>query len=203
VGRRLVLLRHGLTPWNAERRFQGHADIELAETGHLQAKAAASALATLSPVAIWSSDLLRAARTAEYVAGATQLVPVHDARLREIHVGDLQGLTHAEVVERFGPAPWEYADHGGESETSVATRACEALSEIAASLADGETAVVVSHGHAIRVAMAAFLGWPSGILGTVAGLDNCGWVELVDQPGTWTAEAPWRLSAYNRAAPIS
>ena len=82
--RRLVLLRHGLTPWNAEQRFQGNADIELTETGHLQAKAAAGALAVLGPTAVWSSDLLRAAQTAEHVAAAAGVSTVRDARLREI-----------------------------------------------------------------------------------------------------------------------
>jgi glucosyl-3-phosphoglycerate phosphatase len=201
--RRLVLLRHGLTPWNEERRFQGHADIELTETGHLQAKAAAGTLAGLEPTAVWSSDLLRAAQTAEYVAAATGLTLETDPRLREIHVGDFQGLTHPEVVERFGPGPWEYADHGGESEHDLAVRLCGALGEIAASLADGDTAVVVSHGHALRVAVIAFLGWPASTLDTMGALDNCGWVELTDQPATWTASAPWKLAAYNRRTPIS
>ena len=66
--RRLVLLRHGQTAWNAARRVQGQLDAELDDTGHRQAAAVASVLAALAPAALWSSDSVRARETAAYVA---------------------------------------------------------------------------------------------------------------------------------------
>jgi glucosyl-3-phosphoglycerate phosphatase len=195
--KRLVLVRHGLTPWNAERRFQGQADIELAETGHAQAAAAAEVLAAYAPAQLWSSDLSRAVQTAEYVAETTQLVPVLDERLREIHVGDFEARTVAEALETYGPEPWDYAEHGGESEKALADRLTGCLRDIAAGLGESETAVVVAHGHAIRTGTAAFLGIEEG--GAFGSIENCGWVELA-QSGIAGA---WRLAAYNRVAPIS
>ena len=80
--RRLVLLRHGRTEWNAGRRIQGHLDPPLDETGHEQARAAAPAVAALAPVVLLSSDLQRARQTAEYAARVTGLTPSYDERLR-------------------------------------------------------------------------------------------------------------------------
>lgn len=201
--RRIVLLRHGLTSWNAERRFQGQTDIELTETGHLQAKAAARALAAYEPAVLWSSDLSRTLQTAEYVAEETQLVPVLDERLREIHVGRLQGLTHDEVTQRHGEGPWVYAEHGGESEAKVAARMLACIEEIVDALEEGDMAVVVSHGAAIRLGVAAHLGWSAETLAALGPLDNCGWVELAEGRSGVLASSPWRVAAYNRVAPIS
>ena len=92
--RRLVLLRHGRTEWNDTGRAQGHADVPLDETGEAQAKAVAPVLAALSPVAVWSSDLARAAGTAAVLAAETGLEPVLDPRLREFDIGPHRvGLT--------------------------------------------------------------------------------------------------------------
>ena len=104
--RRLVLLRHGQTTWNAQRRVQGQAESELDELGHRQAAAVAPVLAALQPTVLWSSDSVRARDTAAYVAKETGLEPVHDARLREYFVADRQGLTHEEYAAL---APEEFA----------------------------------------------------------------------------------------------
>ena len=201
--RRIVLLRHGLTAWNVERRFQGQADIELTETGVLQAKAAAAALAAYGPSVLWSSDLSRARVTASAVAEATGLDVRLDERLRETHVGEFQGLTHAEALERFGAGPWDYAAHGGESEAATGERVATVIATVASSLPAGQTAVLVSHGAAMRAGLLTFLGWPLEQVATLGALANCGWVELVDEPSTWARRAPWRLGAYNRVTPIS
>ena len=96
--RRLVLLRHGRTAWNAERRVQGQLEAELDDTGHRQAATAAPAIAAMRPVALWSSDSARARQTAAYVAKETGLVPTYDRRLREYFLADRQGLTHEEYA---------------------------------------------------------------------------------------------------------
>ena len=199
---RLVLLRHGRTSWNATGRVQGQLDSELDETGHAQAADAAAALASLAPVALWSSDSVRARQTAAYVAKETGLDPTYDARLREYFLGERQGLTHREYAARHAE---EFAAFrtgnfdvvpGGETATDVSSRMVAALQELLAGLAPGECAVAVSHGAAIRDTVPVLLGWPVEERSALHGLDNCGWVELDRaEPG-----APFRLHAYNRVA---
>jgi len=201
----LVLLRHGRTDWNAARRIQGQADSQLDSLGHAQAAAVAPVLAALSPTVLWSSDSARARSTASYVAAACGLTPTVDARLREYSLGDREGLLHHEFE---AAAPEEYAEFargnwdavpGAEKRPDVAARMTAALSEVAGSLADDGLAVLVSHGAAIRTAVAALLGWPSEGELALHGMDNCGWAVLRRR----TSVAPWRLHAYNRTVPIS
>ncbi len=203
--RRLVLLRHGQTGWNASGRAQGHCDIELDETGHLQAKLAAPALAAYAPSLLWSSDLLRARQTAEYVAAETGLTPVLDARLREYAVGEHRmGLTIGEYAEQF---PDEHAHllagrthliPGRETAADIVARFVPAIDELVGVLGDDETAVVVTHGAALKVATIAFLGWPAEVDTTLGGLDNCGWLELVETTSSWHGGGlRWRLASYN------
>jgi broad specificity phosphatase PhoE len=198
--RRLILLRHGQTAWNAARRVQGQLDVELDDTGHRQAAEAAVALAAMAPAALWSSDNVRARQTAAYVAKESGLDPTYDVRLREYFVADRQGLTHDEYAAL---APEEFAAFrggdfdvvpGGETAAQVCARMAAALQEMLASIAGGDLAVAVSHGAAIRDVVPALLGWPVTERSGLHGLENCAWAEL-DQaaPG-----APLRLRAYNR-----
>lgn len=203
--RRLVLLRHGRTEWNDTRRAQGHADIPLDAEGQAQSKAVAPTLAAMAPVAVWSSDLSRAAQTAAYVAAETGLEPVLDPRLREFDIGpNRTGLTS----EQYAAAhPQEHAAllagddaaiPGRETDADVLARFLPALTAYADSLGEGETGVLVSHGAALRVVVPAFLGLadPGEALGVLA---NCGWVELEHAASTWTGGATrWRLMAWNR-----
>ena len=108
--RRLVLLRHGRTAWNATGRAQGHADVELDEVGHAQAAAVAPWIAGWEPAELWSSDLARARQTAAYVEKETGLVATLDARLREYDVGERTGLTMAEFADQHPD------DHAGDAE---------------------------------------------------------------------------------------
>lgn len=198
--RRLVLLRHGRTAWNAERRVQGQLEAELDDTGHQQAAAVAPVIAALRPAALWSSDSARARQTAAYVAKETGLEPSYDARLREYFLAERQGLTHAEYA---AAAPEEFAlfrtgdyDHvpGGETAAEVSSRMVGALLELLASVGPGDVAVAVSHGAAIRDAVPVLLGWPVTERAALHGLTNCGWAELTQAaPG-----GPLRLVAYNR-----
>ncbi|WP_210504187.1 histidine phosphatase family protein [Nocardioides xinjiangensis] len=204
--RRLVLLRHGRTAWNDAGRAQGHADVPLDDLGEAQAKAVAPVLAALAPVAVWSSDLSRAAQTAAQVAAQAGLEPALDPRLREFDVGPHRtGLT----IEQYAAAhPEEHAAllagdlasiPGRETRNDVLARFLPALTSYADALGDGETAVVVSHGAALRVAVPAFLGWGDGPADALGVLANCGWVELEHAASTWTGGAErWRLMAWNR-----
>ena len=183
-GRRLVLLRHGRTAWNAVGRGQGHHDVELDDAGHDQASAAARWVAAYRPSALWSSDLARAGQTTAYVAKETGLEPVYDARLREYHLGDRTGLTMAEFEERFPEAYASFLDGrfeavpGGEDTAEVRERVHAALTELLGALGAGETALVVSHGGSLRVGIAALLGWTEEQTGSLQGLGNCSWAVL-------------------------
>ena len=195
--RRLVLLRHGQTSWNAERRIQGQLDSELDDTGHRQAAAVAPAIAALAPAALWSSDSARARQTTAYLAKETGLEPAYDARLREYHLAAWQGLTHAELDGTPGFEEFRRGDFdvvpGGENAEEVASRMVAAVTDLLATIGPGELAVAVSHGAAIRDAVPVLLGWPVTERAALHGLDNCAWVEL-DTIGS----GPMRLRAYNR-----
>ena len=95
--RRLVMLRHGQTEYNAGSRMQGQLNSELTDLGRAQAVAAAEVLAKRQPLLIVSSDLHRAYDTAVSLGERTGLPVQIDTRLRETHLGDWQGLTHVEV----------------------------------------------------------------------------------------------------------
>lgn len=203
--RRLVLLRHGRTAWNAEGRAQGHSDIELDDAGHDEARTAAPYVAACRPSVLWSSDLARARQTAAYVAKETGLDPVFDARLREFALGERTGLTNEEFAARF---PHQYAAFvagrwdplpGMETTEQLAARVGEALTGLATSLPAGETAVVVAHGGAIKVGVAGLLGWTPEIAQSLRHLGNCAWAVLEQE--THAEGVRWRLQAWNRQVP--
>lgn len=201
MSRRIVLLRHGQTSWNADGRYQGQADVELTEAGHQQAKAAAEVLARSYDVSrIVASDLLRARATAGHLADATGVEVTYDPRFREIHVGDASGLTRPEIVARFGEVPTSWEPVGGESWAAVRTRFVAGLEEVATTLEADRTTVVVAHGGAIRHGLLGFLGWDEEVMATLAPMENCSWTELVEggRRGFTGAAAAWRLAAYNR-----
>lgn len=181
---RLVLWRHGQTSWNAERRFQGHSDISLDETGHDQARNAARYLAAMRPSAIYSSDLARAIETAGYLARLTGLPVQPEKDLRERGGGVWEGLTDAEIRAGYPDeyAAWNPPD--GEPVTVVADRAAASFGRIADTLADGSLAVLVSHGAAISLGISRLLGLPERIR-VIGPLGNCAWSVLGRRSGAW------------------
>lgn len=200
-GRRLVILRHGRTAWNAEGRAQGHADVPLDEVGHEQAAAVAPYVASLGPAALWTSDLARARQTCAYLEEETGLRASEDPRLREFDVGLRQGLTVAEFEERNPEehAAWLRGHHtavpGAEGDVSVRDRMVPALRSCLQGMAPGETGVVVTHGACLKVAVAGLLGWPGGLDMTLRGVDNCAWV-TVEELGSG---GRLRLAGYNES----
>ena len=160
----LTLMRHGQTTWNAARRFQGHADAPLTDTGREQARHAAEHLTKARIQGIVASDLLRAHDTAKIVGGVLGLPVNTDQRLREIHVGDWQGKTFEEVQNGAEIAHWltpsfyyEFRFPGGESRAELGQRAAAALKEIAAQRS-GQHTLVVAHGGTIRMALFNLFG---------------------------------------------
>ncbi|THA31432.1 histidine phosphatase family protein [Streptomyces sp. A1277] len=196
-GRRIVLWRHGQTAWNLERRFQGTTDIELTESGVAQARRSARLLASLKPDAIVASDLRRAAATAAELAAVTGLDIAHDPALRETYAGAWQGLTHEEIVERYGEqyAAWKRGEAvrrgGGELETEVADRAAPVVLGHADKLPDDGTLVVVSHGGTIRTTIGRLLGLEAHHWEGLGGLSNCCWSVLGE------GARGWRLLEHN------
>ncbi|MEV6578292.1 histidine phosphatase family protein [Streptomyces sp. NPDC051582] len=197
TGRKIVLWRHGQTSWNLERRFQGSTDIELTETGVAQARRAARLLASLKPAAIVASDLRRASATAAELAAVTGLPVTHDAGLRETYAGEWQGLTHEEIIAKYGEqyAAWKRGEPvrrgGGELETEVADRAAPVVLEHADRLPEGGTLVVVSHGGTIRTTIGRLLGLDAHDWESLGGLSNCCWSVLGE------GARGWRLMEHN------
>jgi len=200
TGRRLIVLRHGQTSWNESGRAQGHADLPLDVHGHAQAAAVAPYLASLRPVALWSSDLARARQTCVYLELETGLSAKYDERLREFDVGARQGLTITDFSERF---PEEYAawargeaTHpvpGAEVAPEVQARMLPALRECLSSMGPGETGVVVTHGAALKVGVVALLDWPAELAAGIRVIDNCAWVTLEEL----RANGRLRMLGYN------
>lgn len=150
TGARLFLVRHGESIWNADGRWQGQADPPLSRLGEHQAAAAVAGF-TEPPDAIWTSDLVRAARTAEVLAAGLGLGrPAADVRLRERDVGEWSGLTRTEIEHRWpGYLAARRSPSGFEGDEQLLARAQEALRELAGS-APGTTLLVVTHGGVIR-----------------------------------------------------
>jgi probable phosphoglycerate mutase len=190
---RLVLWRHGQTTYNAEHRFQGQLDVPLNALGRAQAQRAARHLAQLAPSAIWSSDLVRASVTADYLAQLTGLTVSHDKDLRERHGGKWEGLTTDEIRERYPEhlARWDPPD--GEPVEAVAERTCAALLRIAQAAEPDSLVVVAGHGASLTWGMSRLLGLDERVTG---GLGNCCW-SLLSRRG---AGARWRLLEYNVGA---
>lgn len=158
--RRLVLWRHGQTAWNVERRFQGKTDIPLDETGVQQARRAARLLAGLRPTALLSSPLRRAADTAQALADVTGLPVRYDDDLMERDGGAWEGLTSAEIRERYPAEHAAWQPPGGETSAQVAKRVGAALERALDELPPDGQLVVASHGAALRLGMSQLLGSP-------------------------------------------
>lgn len=172
---RILVLRHGESEWNALRRWQGQADPPLSEEGKLQAAGAGLQLGAFD--AIWSSDLQRASLTAAIIAELIGIGPVLlDERLREADVGPWEGLTHAEIEQRW---PGYLADRrrpaGFEPDASLGRRVLTALTDIARAHPGGEV-LVVSHAGVIR-GLRRVVGSSDGHIANLGG----SWFDVTDE----------------------
>ena len=166
----LILIRHGETDWNRQEIWQGQTDIPLNETGEQQALAMAQRLQDQGIQAIVSSDLRRAKRTAEVLGEMTNLPVLLDERLREINLGDWEGLHISAILAQYPDLfrrreldPWRIAVPNGESALQVRSRALAAVADIQRRFRCQRVAVV-SHGFLIAVLIAEFRPHPFGSL---------------------------------------
>ncbi len=171
----IALVRHGQTDWNKTLRMQGTSDVPLNETGRAQALEAAVLLADEPWTTIVSSTLSRAAVTADIIAERLGLeVAERDPGLIERAYGEVEGLTKAEAVERFG-TEWP----GEEPYEALQERAVRAVDDVARRH-PVEHLVIVTHGTFIRAFADA-----------VTGLEtrtprNAESIRFHGEPGSWT-----------------
>lgn len=152
----LLLVRHAESAWNADGRWQGHADPPLSARGHAQAAALARALADERIDRLLSSDLTRALETARAIGAVHGLAPQPDPRLRELDVGCWSGRSRGEIealdadtLARFRAGDPDARPGGGETRREIRLRVRTAMREIAASL-PGRRIAVVTHLGVIR-----------------------------------------------------
>jgi len=161
----VILVRHGQTEWNRVERFRGRADVPLNDTGLKQAEATGCRVAAAwQPVAIYSSPLSRAVKTAEAIGAAAGLdVEIH-AGLADIDYGDWQALTPDEARAKWPEmvATWYQAPHlvripGGETLDELRVRAMRTTADLVARHI-GQTIVLVSHTVINRIILLGILG---------------------------------------------
>lgn len=194
---RIIAIRHGETAWNVETRIQGQLDIPLNANGRWQAERMAVALQDEALAAIYSSDLLRAWQTAQYLGHATSLKPIKEEALRERGFGDFEGKTFAEIETllpdqsmRWRKRDPHFAPAGGESLLDLRSRVVAAAERLAARH-PGELIALVSHGGvmdvlyraATRLEIQASRTWTLGnaainrLLWTPEGFTLVGWAD--------------------------
>jgi broad specificity phosphatase PhoE len=200
-----LLLRHGQTPMSVQKRYAGlspKTDAPLTETGVRQAVAAAKRLASAGIDAIVASPLQRTVRTAEEVAAVTGIPVLTDEGFRETDFGAWDGLTVAEVRERWPSelTTWladpSVAPPGGESFDQVSERVTAALHRILAERAH-QTVLIVSHVTPIKTLVAAALLAPPAALYRMH-LDVAALCEI-----DWYADGPAVLRSFNDTAHLS
>ena len=201
---RLLLVRHGVTTWNREGRFQGHLDPPLDPIGIEQAQRLGARLAgeEAEPIRIVTSPLTRASATADLLAGALgqggrSVEVVRHPGLIEIGQGTWSGQTHAEIARQDGEryAAWRAGGGSvtppdGETLEAAQARIDAALAEL---IADGGVALcLVSHGGILRLAAGHLLGLPV-LAAWALDVDNAS----VSRLARHTPEDPWRIEAWN------
>jgi len=197
-----LLLRHGQTPMSVQKRYAGRSDVPLTDVGVQQAAAAAKRLASAGLGVIVTSPLLRAVQTAQEVASVTGAAVVTDDGFRETDFGAWEGLTFAEVRERWPSevTTWladpDAAPPGGESFTDVSTRVTAALHRVLADR-DGQRVLIVSHVTPIKTLVAAALLAPPAALFRMH-LDVAALCEI-----DWYADGPAVLRSFNDTGHLS
>jgi len=187
VAKTLLVLRHGETSWNRERRIMGALDVPLSAQGREQCTAVGRLLADLAvaglPVdAIVTSPLARARESASIIGSVLGVDVLEDDDLQEVRFGRWQGMSYEEVMQdpdyrAYAHNPCAAATPGGETILDVQARGLAALARGAL----GRRTLFVSHGDIIRSTVCHYLAIPAGEYRRVR-IDNCG-LSAVDEIG--------------------
>jgi len=161
---RLFLVRHGQSTWNDARRIQGQLDPPLSALGEMQARRLAERLSGQPFDAFYTSDLVRCRDTAALIAPEIGLQPVELADLREIALGEWEGLTREEMIAGY-PEQWKHWERapswdivpGSEGAQAFERRVHRVIDEILERHQHGDV-LVVTHGGVIQVALGRTLG---------------------------------------------
>lgn len=183
----VILVRHGETAWNRERRIQGWAPTGLTDTGHRQVESlCAGLLASYDVGRVIASDLKRARETAEPIGRAIGVDVEFDERWRERNFGVCQGFEYETFSEEFphlsvtrsGRDAVDTAPEAGETLQEMADRVVAAWNDVAATTGADETTVVVTHGGPIALVLGHLRGLhvADGLL--EHRLDNCAITEI-------------------------
>jgi len=167
---RLLMIRHGESTWNEVHRIQGQLDPPLSARGRQQARLLATRLSgrrAARLAAIYVSDLARTMQTAAPIEEATALKAEPVSELREVFLGEWEGLHTDELAQRFPDAwakwtvepSWDLVP-GGEGAAAFEARVGAAVDSILARHPHGDV-IVVTHGGVIQVALHRIMGKPS------------------------------------------
>lgn len=189
---RFVIIRHGFSVTNKERRFTGQNDVMLTPEGFEQARQTAKyVLEKYNVDAVYSSDLMRAYDTVLPIAKAKGLEIKTTPDLREVNVGNWQGILVEDINKLFpeqyaaySANPGTFTFEGGEKYSDVAIRAIKALEKIAAQN-DGKTVVVGTHGGVMRNLVAKWTGVSPENMHTIAMVPNASVTEVVYNNGSF------------------
>jgi broad specificity phosphatase PhoE len=198
-GLRLVLVRHGVTVWNREGRFQGHLDPPLSDVGQREAAYVADRVANdpeLRPDRIITSTLARASQTAAVIGSRCGVAVEADARLMEIGQGEWEGRTHAEIArddaERY--AAWRTSDREPPGAETVASALGRVSSALEALRGEAGTICLVSHGGTLRLVARRLLELEASRAWAMD-VDNAS-ISVVDT----IADGRWRAVRWNDTA---
>lgn len=175
---RLLLVRHGQSTWNDAHRIQGQLDPPLSELGLDQAALTAERLAAANLAGFYCSDLVRTRQTAAPLAERLGVEPTYDPGLREVALGEWEGLTGHQIAQRW-PDVWDlWQEHpswdlvpGGEGQAAFEGRVAAALAAILDRHPEGDV-LVVTHGGVIQVALSRVVGASSAGLFPFL-IENC------------------------------
>lgn len=200
--RRIHLVRHGITEWNRERRFQGHTDVPLSAAGEQQALRTAEWISQLPVTSCFASDLSRAFETARPIGGRLGIEPQPITDLREANKGTLEGKYRDPDTGLLGDESHYHDDNdidarppGGESMMDLAERSrrfTEHLAGIEQDLPSGDI-LLVSHGGTMRAMLAVLLELPIPASRSFH-FDNCGLTTV-----EFRGDLPPLLTRYNDA----
>ena len=164
---KFFVVRHGETDWNKLGRFQGHTDISLNDRGLSQARETAVASEDWGYTAIYSSPLVRTVQVAEEIAKVTPMLVSQEPGLKELSLGDLEGVTGEEMrndwpdlFAAWRTEPEKMSMPNGESLCELRDRTWQVILDIEQKHSSDDSIVVISHNFAIRSIVNELLGMP-------------------------------------------